>query len=260
MPIWWSKPTSHHAFVLSWISVVITLIAAGGGIAIFVMTDSALILCYGLENCVDFLSSLVVLWRFYCPNLTPEVERKLQAREKRASIAISFILGILGMGIIGAAIDDFEQGMEPVEELRLLLGISVTSILIFGALAVVKFHYSVLMKSASLHKDGICSLIGTILSAALFINTLIIQHFPEAWWIDPAVALGCGIASLAIGMHAIIYASCMQKIPIYSINWWIYSQGDGTDEFTGRELEPKDVATKHVNSHVEITNQTSEVI
>mmetsp|Transcript_16311 Transcript_16311/g.27640 ORF Transcript_16311/g.27640 Transcript_16311/m.27640 type:complete len:262 (+) Transcript_16311:77-862(+) len=261
MPAWWSNPSTKHAYVLAWVSVIITIIAAAAGIAVYEVTGSALILCYGLENMVDFLSSVVVLWRFFCPDLSPEVEAKLMAREKRASISISVILGLLGVGIITTAVDDFTKGMEDFSQLSALLGISLSSILVFGLLSLVKFHYSILLKSASLHKDGICSLIGTILSIALFINTLIIRRVPEAWWIDPAVALGCGVASLAIGVHALFYASCVQKIPICSYRWWMFSQGDGTDEINGRELDEKDVAVTKVNPPVDtVANETSEVV
>jgi len=240
MPKWWSAPDSHNAFVLSWFSVFVTVAAAVTGILLFLKTGSALLLCYGLENCVDFLSSVVVLWRFYCPHSTPEIEAKLRHREKRASIAISFILFLLGTGIMATAIDDFVNGAETPDELRIVLGISFISILIFGLMTIVKFHYAVLLESASLHKDAICSLIGTVLSAALFINTLIIDHFPEAWWIDPAVALGCGIASIIIGLYAIFVAACIHRLPICSPRWWFLSQGDGKDEITGRQLGPED--------------------
>ena len=207
------------------------------------------------------MSSVVVLWRFFCPDLTPEVEAKLQAREKRASMAISFILGLLGIGIITTAIDDFTNGMEDFSQLRALLSIAVVSFLIFGLLTIIKFHYALLMSSASLHKDGICSLIGTIMSGALFINTLIIKHVPEAWWIDPAVALGCGIASLAIGCYAVFYASCVQKIPICSYKWWMYSQGDGTDEVNGRELEQRDVAvSKQAEDVKTVPNEKGDMV
>jgi divalent metal cation (Fe/Co/Zn/Cd) transporter len=217
-----------------------------------------LILAFGVENVVDFLSSAIVLWRFFAPELNPEIEAKLAMREKRASTAISFILAFLGVGIIAAAVDDFLKGMEDTGQLRLLLGLATSSIVIFGIMTVFKFRYSVFLKSASLHKDGICSLIGTILASALFINTLIIKHIPEAWWIDPAVALGCGIASIAIGLHAIIYASCIQKIPIFTISWWMHSSGDGQDEITGRKLGPEDLDPDHVQNGVNAT--TSEVI
>jgi divalent metal cation (Fe/Co/Zn/Cd) transporter len=165
----------------------------------------------------------------------------LKTREKRASVAISMILCILGTFIIAEAINDFLGGMEDTAELNALLAISISSVFIFGALSIVKFHYSIALTSASLYKDGICSLIGTALSSALFTNTLVIQHVPDAWWIDPAVAIGAGIAALFIGISSIIRTSCIQKVPIFSIYWWISSRGDGTDEINGRELGSEDL-------------------
>lgn len=39
MSDWWNAPTSKHAYLLSLVSVVITLLAAGGGIAIYFVSD-----------------------------------------------------------------------------------------------------------------------------------------------------------------------------------------------------------------------------
>ena len=196
------------------------------------------------------------MWRFYAPELDPTIEAKLKQREKRASVAISFILSILGIVIIAEASKDFLRGMEDPDELKALLAVSVSSIFVFGGLAIVKFQYSLALKSSSLHKDGICSLIGTILSAALFVNTLIIKKVPGAWWIDPSVALGCGIASLTIGMYGIVDTSCIQKVPIFSFSWWMLSTGDGADEFTGREPGPEDLAVPQEASKTELRNIT----
>jgi divalent metal cation (Fe/Co/Zn/Cd) transporter len=261
MPKWWSQPDSRDAFVLAWVGILIEVAAAVTGLVIFASTGSALILCYGLENCVDFLASVVVLWRFYCPHaLTAEVEEKLRHREKRASIAISFILFLLGSGITATAIHDFVNGAETPDELRIVLGISFVSLLIFGLLTIIKFHFSVLLESASLRKDGICSLIGTILSGALLVNTIIIDHQPNAWWIDPAVALGCGIASIIIGLYAVCAAACVQKLPICSPRWWFLSQGDGKDEITGRPLEQDDFIPGETEMTERGKPETSDII
>lgn len=68
---------------------------------------------YGLENCVDFLSSVVVLWRFFAPTSVDEaVERKLRHRELRADVAISGVIALLGFSIIISAIEDFTRGPE----------------------------------------------------------------------------------------------------------------------------------------------------
>jgi peptidoglycan/LPS O-acetylase OafA/YrhL len=200
-----------------------------------------LCLVYGLENCVDFLSSVVVLWRFFAPaKIDDVVEEKLRRREKRASIAISFILVVLGLAIIGTALDDLTRGEEDTEQLKDVVMISFVSIFIFGILAMFKFKYALVLESPSLYKDGICSLIGTVLSGALFVNTLIIDTIPGVWWIDPLVAVGAGIAAIVIGGRAAWSARYTDNLPIFTISWWMLSQGDGMDERSGRPLGPED--------------------
>jgi hypothetical protein len=204
-------------------------------------TGSSLCLVYGLENCVDFLSSAVVLWRFFAPSKVDEVvEEKLRRREKRASIAISFILVVLGLAIILTALDDLTRGQEDTDQLKDVVLISFVSIFIFGILAIFKFKYAMVLESPSLYKDGICSLIGTVLSGALFVNTLIIDTAPGVWWIDPLVAVGAGIAAIIIGARAVWAARYKDSLPIFTLSWWMLSQGDGDDERSGRPLGPED--------------------
>jgi divalent metal cation (Fe/Co/Zn/Cd) transporter len=194
-----------------------------------------------LENCVDFLSSVVVLWRFFAPSkIDDALEEKLRRREKRASIAISFILVVLGLAIILTALADLTRGKEDTDQLKDVVLISFVSIFVFGILAVFKFKYALVLESPSLYKDGICSLIGTVLSGALFINTLIINTLPGVWWIDPLVAIGAGIAAIIIGAQAVREARYKDSLPIFTLSWWMLSQGDGADERSGRPLGPED--------------------
>jgi len=205
------------------------------------VTGSSLMLCYGLENLVDFLSSIVVCWRFFSPSGTTSAhDADLRKREKRASIAISFILALLGIGVIVASIEDFTHGSETLDNLKKIIITAIFSVFVFGTMSMVKFHYAKMLQSASLQKDAVCSLIGTVLSGSLFVNSLIIMKESDAWWLDPLIALGCGTAALIIGMQAIYYAYVVQGIPVLNIKWWMTSQGDGTDEFTGRELTPEE--------------------
>jgi hypothetical protein len=54
-----------------------------------------------MENFVDFISSAVVLWRFYVPGeLTKEREKLLNDREDRAAVAISVLIILLGCLVI----------------------------------------------------------------------------------------------------------------------------------------------------------------
>ena len=84
MPRWWSNPEPIHAYNLSLFSVLLTLVASLIGLLGYVPTGSSLVLCWGLENLVDLLSSLVVLWRFFNPGDTEERILTLKKREKRA--------------------------------------------------------------------------------------------------------------------------------------------------------------------------------
>ena len=157
---------------------------------------------------------MVVMWRFYLPRKDPDREALLMKREKRASIAISFILALLGVAVLIAALEDFAK-KETKDGKKL--------------------------QSASLKKDAICSLIGTILSASLFVNTLIIMGQSKAWWLDPFVAFSCAIGSLIYGLSSIYRAYVVQGIPVCNPSWWLMSQGDGMDEVTGRDLNDDDL-------------------
>lgn len=225
----WHEPSSKNAFQLSVVSVLLTMVAAIIGIVYYVTQGSVLCLVFGLENVVDWLSSVVVLWRFYAPGkLTQEREDILRKREVRASTAISFILVLLGMGVIGTAAYDLKYGAESEYDMKLVIGIAFSSILIFGTLTILKFHYSRQLDSESLYKDGFCSLIGTVLAVALFVNTLVIRANPDLWWLDPFVAMVCGFAALTVGMHSIVVL-CKRRVPICQPSWWLMSRGDGKD-------------------------------
>lgn len=84
-PLWWDHPTEHHAYWLSVFSTFVTMVATVTGIVVSILTGSSLMLSYGLENAVDLVSDLVVLWRFYCPgDVDNATQRKLERREERA--------------------------------------------------------------------------------------------------------------------------------------------------------------------------------
>lgn len=188
----------------------------------------------------------MVLWRFFIPGtLTKELEEHLNKREERASMAISFILVLLGVFVMGGAIDALVSGPEDEYDMSLVLVISFVSIFVFGLLTLFKFQYSKLLDSPSLHKDGLCSLLGTILSTALFVNTLIIEKFPSTWYLDPVVSLLCGFAAAILGIQG-IYAAKKSGLPIFSAEWWMMSQGTGSKDTELPEKGPDDLKLSEV--------------
>lgn len=95
----WYAPTPVHAYKISIISCGITFVAAILGFVAFSAANSPAMLGFGLENLVDLMSSMVVVWRFYVggDNASPELVAKLDRREKRASVLIAIVLFILGV-------------------------------------------------------------------------------------------------------------------------------------------------------------------
>jgi hypothetical protein len=275
--LWWNDPTSKDVFILSWVGVVLESCAAATGLILFMVrivvavkntvrrsivgvshhhhlaltlqssllyqiSGSALCLVFALENCIDFLSSVVVLWRFYCPGeMTKEREELLQKRETRANMAISFVLVLLGIAVFSAAAKDIVDGEETNSDSDLDVTITIIaliSVVIFGVMSFIKLHFANKLNSASLQKDAFCSMIGTLLAIGILVTNLVIQKASSSWWLDPVFAFLCGSVALLLGLHAVIVASCIEKIPIFSVHWWLVSQGYGMDETTGQETEP----------------------
>lgn len=242
MPAWWSAPTSHHAFVLSWISLVVTIIAAIVGVVGSVSLQSPLLLVYGLENFIDFFSSAIVVWRFYTPSSQlneqdADRDARLEAREKRASVAITVVIATLGFSAILSSVNNLVDGDEAsVNDLWTLYYLSFVSFLVFGSLALLKLRYAAQLKSSSLKKDGICSTIGAILALALFVNTFVdLSSHGSLWWLDPVVAFVCGIGCLIYGLRGIYKAYVRDNLPIFSISWW--KQSDSTEAQKGLEMK-----------------------
>ena len=194
-------------------------------------------MAYGLENFVDFISSLVVLWRFYCPH-EPDAAllASLQKREERASVAISIVIGMLGIFVFTVGIVDMLNRDEDTD-LSLLFTISFVSIIVFGSLTIMKFKYAQDLDSPSLYKDGICSLIGTCLSASLLLTTAIIDKAPGAWVLDPIVSLLIGICATIYGFM-VVFNMVKNGVPIFAREYWITNDEKESDTATSNQELP----------------------
>lgn len=241
----YKSPTTKDAFRLSIASLLLTVAAAVIGFRLAAVAGSSLCLVFGLENCVDFLSSAVVLWRFYAVGSIDEsLEHKLKAREQRASVAVTFILVLLGVFIFGAALADMARGQEDLDHDELTLALSALSAVVFGILTSLKFRYAKRLDSSSLYKDGLCSLTGTFLAVAVFINTLILEAEPGLWWLDPIAAAFCGGAALAYAVKCIMQYR-RGGLPIFTMEFWKTEETKDEDQApagsTSVELPPSEV-------------------
>jgi hypothetical protein len=134
------------------------------------------------------------------------------------------VLAILGFGTIFTSTHDFISGEGKIEDadvLNIFAWVNILSIAIFGGLAVIKFHYADKLGSSSLKKDGLCSLIGAVLSLSMFINTMLMKADGAMWWLNPFIALCCGLGALIYGFHGIYKSYVVDGMPICSPRWWL---------------------------------------
>jgi hypothetical protein len=81
------------------------------------------------------------------------------------------------------------------------------------------------------------SLIGTVLAAALFVNTLIVQSNPSVWYLDPLVASLCGAVALVYGLQSVLMAKFRDKVPVFSCSWWFNASSTGPDSSIQTDAE-----------------------
>ena len=198
------------------------------------MSGSSLCLVFGLENVVDFCSSLVVLWRFFAPTLTEADEVRLQSREERASMGISVLLVVLGIFVMTTSLVDASRGPEDVYQYALVATLALLSSLAFGVLTWLKLRFAKRLQCCeSLRKDGICSLIGTTLSGVMVFTTVLADMYDNAvWWIDPLMAFLAGMVAIYLGGQALYVAMVVHHKAIYSLAWWWTAQHDGDDGYS----------------------------
>jgi hypothetical protein len=174
-------------------------------------------------------------------------------REKRASIGVSIILALLGFGGVITATDDFISGIGEVEQsdLNIILVLSFFSFVIFGILAKFKFHYANKLQSPSLRKDGLCSGLGAILTFTMFFNAVLAMNSKDHfwWWLDPFVALLCGLGALVYGVYGMHKAYVRDGYPIFNWQWWLYG-GANTEKavVSGNDLEMQSTSNNIINN------------
>ena len=166
------------------------------------------------------------------------------------------VIGLLGLFVFSIGIVDMMK-RDKDTDLSLLFTISFVSILVFGSLTIIKFKYANDLDSPSLYKDGICSLIGTCLSASLLLSTAIIDRAPGAWYIDPIVSLIIGVGAIVYGFR-VVFKMVQSGVPIFHRDWWVTKKDDANQELP--EVQKSGIADYEGGTAAEEKNDEHEVI
>jgi divalent metal cation (Fe/Co/Zn/Cd) transporter len=145
-------------------------------------------------------------------------------REQRADVLICWTLIVLGFNVILTATLSISKGpeaeAETAEHIDIMLIIYGASIAIFAVLAIMKFQYAKILNSPSLFKDGVCSLIGSVLALAMFVTAWINKAMPEIWLLDPIASLVAGIGAIGYGILELLFYRFKEGQHIFSWSWW----------------------------------------
>jgi len=190
------------AFTLSWVSLVLTIIAFVCGLVVSGVTSSSATLGFALENAVDFLSSALVCWRFWGGGkAVPEAQ--LEQREKRASVGIAISFVILAFVVGGVAIGHLSTHERP-SDVTVLIALSVPSAIAFGLLGGLKMWVGQATSSASMKKDAACSLCGAVLSLGVIVGALAVGADERLWFVDALVAVVVALLLLSYGCFVLV--------------------------------------------------------
>jgi len=172
-----------------------------------------------LENAVDVFSSALVCWRFWGGGKSTPVE-VLDQREKKASIAIAMAFIVLAVVvIINATVHVSHQNK--AEQAVLLIALAAPCMVIFAVLGIIKIRLGQLIPSASLTKDGVCSLLGALLSAGILVGTSVTEYEDEGfWWFDGvlAIVVSCGLCAYSV--HNLV-KNARQGHQFWRKSWWM---------------------------------------
>ena len=69
----------------------------------------------------------------------------------------------------------------------------------------------------------------------LFNTILILSSKGNLWWIDPVVALICGLAAFFYALYDIYLSYVLDGLPIFKPRWWVYG-GNSTSFSQSHDL------------------------
>jgi len=220
------EPGLQEAYELSVLSLVASLVAVVIGGVSALQTQSATALGYSFENSVDFLGSLLVLWRFSAAKSESKVT--LDHREKRADVGISVMFVILGGVVFVDAVKDVAK-REKDQNVVELIALYSPSLLVFLLLGLAKIHVGRCIRSQSLQKDGACSLAGALLSAGVLLSAVVQKFSPNVWWLDSFVAIIVSTGLSATGVSALITFR-QEGFQFWRTSFWTSSHGLGPED------------------------------
>jgi divalent metal cation (Fe/Co/Zn/Cd) transporter len=197
------------AIIVSWASVFIDLAFGFISLYIAIADKSVGIFGFSLENFLDVVTSLLIIWRFGGFSREalivgdPVFDDKMEKREQRAEVLIALLFVLLGgLTCLIALIVLYEK--ESPDDVLSVIVVAAISIVVLALLAVAKFRLASALNSQSFRQDAFVTTISCILSIGLMAGSIIYHINNDIWYIDCLVALPLGGVLLLYGLKTLL--------------------------------------------------------
>lgn len=152
---------------------------------------------FGIQSFIEVVSACLVVWRFIKIAKPGEEKNKtisdeLLNKERKATIAIGILFGILTIGTWATSINSLVHRNHPDSSTPSLI-ISASALGIMILVWLPKPYLAKSLNSSAMHGEAKCSLACIYLTTVLLIGTIIYRFWKGGWWVDSATAIILGI-------------------------------------------------------------------
>uniref|UniRef100_A0A6G1SEA4 Transmembrane protein 163 n=1 Tax=Aceria tosichella TaxID=561515 RepID=A0A6G1SEA4_9ACAR len=196
-----SKQMSRKLIYVNLVSLLINLLLAIVAFYFSFVNNSSATSAFAADCVLDFISSAIVLWRYY-GDLN---DVYMHAREQIACIYLGALFEISAVGIIIKAISDIVSGIEIEVETPGydLLYLASAAVVACSILIAFKWSLYKTIRDASILLDVINSLISTIFAFTLCLMTVLSNFDSSFWYFDPILSIALALFMAGFGLKVI---------------------------------------------------------
>ena len=169
---------------ISWFSIVWSIIVGAVALVSGIAAGSLALVGFGFDSVIDSSASVVLVWRFRIEGHSPHHAERV---ERIAERAVGITLLCVALYIVVAATHSLATGGEPGGT-AVGVAISIASVAVLPAVAVVKFRIAARLGSRALRGDGMLTAAGAVL-AVVTLLALVLNSAFGWWWSDSVAAL-----------------------------------------------------------------------
>ena len=202
-------------------TIVIATVGGIAGLAGYALSDSPATLGFALENVLNVISALIILWRFRGGWVAFPAPFLAAQREERARVAISFCHLLIAATILVIA---FAHLVAPLrlESSGMVIGLSLPAFFVFAGLAGAKFYVGFNEHLGSLKRDSACSLASALaaLGAATGEAAGYETGHHHVWkgmrglWIDVLISAAVAVGLAYYGLSSLLESASQ------GYEWW----------------------------------------